>query len=398
MASVDDGGIPWRSATLYAIITISLMAPLDVPFLSPGLPVAANELDIPASQASLLITVYAVPGVIFAPVLGMLADRIGRKRVIVFALLWYGTFGAAIAFTDDFTVALGLRFLQGCTAGSILASLAYTLVGDHFDGVQRDYVMGLATGMTTFAAAIYPAIGGALASIAWNAPFAAYGVSTVVGIGAFFALEESGPDIDGGLFDASYFRGAVTAVPARTAIGIYGSILAAMMLFFGGILTVLPFLLEERFGFPSVQIGLFTTAALLASGVVSVSNGRLSRRFESRTLIVIGFVAYGIGFVATGVAPTWQVAFLGVLVFGVGHGLVLPSVFSLLVGVVPTQYRAGAMSLRTSVTVLAQAVGPVVFISLGGLLGYRLVFETVGIVVVAIALVIVGTRFGPTVS
>ena len=126
----QTAGVPWRSPALIAILAATLMTPMDVPLISPVLPEIQAVFGISESRAGLLITVYALPGIVLAPVVGTLADRIGRRYVLAGCLALFGLAGTAIAFSNDFTVALGLRLLQGVAAGSLLSALAMTAVGD----------------------------------------------------------------------------------------------------------------------------------------------------------------------------------------------------------------------------------------------------------------------------
>jgi len=91
-------GLPWRSAAFYVIVATSLVVPLDIPFVSPALPVVAQHFSVTDAQASLLLSAYAAPGILSTPVFGVVADRYGRRSVLVPGLLLFGVFGVAIGF------------------------------------------------------------------------------------------------------------------------------------------------------------------------------------------------------------------------------------------------------------------------------------------------------------
>lgn len=364
-----EGDIPWLSPTVVGIVAAAVVTPMAVPLIGPALPAVRAALDVTATQAGLLITVYAVPGILLGPVAGMVADRVGRKDLLVVCLLGYGLAGSAIVLTSEFAVVLALRFVQGCTAGSIIFSLAVTLVGDHFDGADRNAVMGVTTAGLTLGVATYPAVGGYLSSIRWNLPFAVYGLSAVVGGFVWLTLVE--PEIDRGPVSLSYFREAYEAVPLGPAAGLYAIILSREVVLFGAVFTALPFLLEESFEMGTTEIGVVTSGMLAVSAVVSTQNGRLARRFSDATLIAGGFVGYAIGLVGVGVAATPIAALVALVLFGVGHGLGSPSLFTALTGLVSTRFRAGVVSVRTAMTAAGQAVGPVVFTVPAVLVGYH---------------------------
>lgn len=364
-----DGTIPWRSPTIVGIVASAVVTPMAVPLIGPALPAVRAALDITRFEAGLLITVYAVPGVFLAPIAGIIADHVGRKDLLVVCLLGYGLAGSAIALTSTFWVVLVLRFVQGCTAGSIIFSLVVTLVGDHFDGADRNAVMGITTAGLTLGVAVYPAVGGYLSSIRWNLPFALYVLSALVGGYVWLTLVE--PDIDGGPLSFSYFRDVYAAVPIREAAGLYGVIFSREIIFFGAIFTGLPFLLEESFEFGTTEIGALTSGMLVVTAVVSTQNGRLARRFTDATLIAAGFLGYALGLVGVGLAGTPVTALAALVFFGIGHGLGSPALFTALTDLVSTRFRGGVVSLRTAMTAAGQALGPVLFTVPVVLVGYQ---------------------------
>ncbi len=146
------------------------MGVMGVSLISPILPELRPAFGISDAEAGLVITAYALPGIFFTPVIGLLADRFGRKQLLIPLLFTYGVAGGAIAFTTDFTIVLILRLFQGLGA-TALVMLAVTLIGDIYDGTQRDAIIGVNGSMIGIGAAFFPMIGGALGSLGWNIPF-----------------------------------------------------------------------------------------------------------------------------------------------------------------------------------------------------------------------------------
>jgi MFS family permease len=68
---------------LQLIFGVTLSAVMGVSSITPVFPAMARELDIPVHSVGLLITVFTLPGIFLAPVLGVLADLWGRKRILV---------------------------------------------------------------------------------------------------------------------------------------------------------------------------------------------------------------------------------------------------------------------------------------------------------------------------
>jgi len=374
-ASTDTAvEIQWRSPTLLAILTATLMTPMDVPLISPALTEVQAVFSVSESRAGLLITLYALPGILLAPVIGAVADRIGRRYVLSGCLAVFGLAGTAIAFTTDFRVALGLRVLQGVAAGSVLSAVAMTIVGDRYHGRQHDSVMGVTSAMLALGTAVYPAIGGVLAGEAWNAPFLMYALALPVAGVVFVGLEDRPISVDSGR--GGYLREALRALPIRRALTLYGVMFVAFTFLFGGIYTVLPFYLTSRFGVTPTTVGLSTSAMLLVTAVVSIQNGRLVARLSRKGLLVSGFVLYALGFLGVALAGSLPLLVGALLLFGAGSGFVTPTLFAGISVLAPDHVRGGVMSLQATVIGASQAVGPALFTLLGGALGYQLTILT----------------------
>lgn len=362
-------GVPWRSPVLVAILATTLMTPLDVPLISPVLPEIGNVFGVSASRAGLFITLYALPGILVAPFVGALADRVGRRYVLSGCLLVFGIAGTSIAFTTDFTVALGLRIFQGLAAGSLLAALAMTVVGDRYEGTQHDSVMGVTSAMLSLGTAVYPVIGGFLAGYAWNAPFLMYALTLPVAALVLFTLDDSEASSEAS--DRGYVREALRTIPTGQATALYGVMFLSFTLLFGGLYTVLPFYLTESFGFTVTEVGLVTSAVLIVTGVVSMGNGRLAPRASTATLLAGGFGFYSIGLLGIALSTSMPILIGALLLFGVGSGLITPTLFAGLSTLAPDHVRGGVMSLQATTIGVSQVVGPALFTLVAGIVGYQ---------------------------
>lgn len=381
-----DVGVPWRSPVLIAIFAATMMTPMDVPLISPVLPEIGSVFGVSASRAGLFITLYAFPGILLAPGIGALADRIGRRYVLSGCLVVFGLAGTSIALTNDFTIALGLRVLQGFAAGSILSALAMTVVGDRYNGSQHDSVMGVTSAILSLGTAIYPVIGGYLAARAWNTPFLMYALTLPVAGLVFFTFDD--PDSVSNGSERGYLREALRTVPTGRAVTLYGVMFVSFTFLFGGLYTILPFYLAERFGFTATTIGIVTSTVLVVTGIVSTQNGKLAVRVSTTTLLVSGFSFYALGFLGVALTNALPLLVGALLVFGVGSGLITPTLFAGVSTLAPDHVRAGVMSLQTTTIGISQVVGPALFTLAAGLVGYRgtLLWSSGGAVVVTAVL------------
>jgi MFS family permease len=382
----DDDGVlalvPWRSSTLYVILASSMMGVMGVSLVSPVLPDLRPVFGIDDAQVGLVITAYTLPGVFVTPFVGFVADRVGRRRVMVPLLFLFAAAGAGVGFVTTFRQVLALRFLQGVGA-SALITLAVTLIGDVYTGARRDAVMGVNGSTIGTGAALYPLLGGALAGIRWNAPFLFFGVGALVGLLALVGLTE--PDAKRATDLRTYLGRLREAALEPRALAVFAALFAAFFLFYGAVLTALPLLLSDAYGLGPGRIGTVLAAVAVASAAVSSQYGRVSARWTASELIALGFVAYGLGLLGVRVAPSPALVAGSLLLFGIGFGIVMPSIDTAVVTLVSDDLRAGAMGVRTSVLRAGQTSGPVVFTGVAAtafptaLVGYRALLVGVGV-------------------
>ncbi|WP_101298003.1 MFS transporter [Halegenticoccus soli] len=374
----ESTGVPWRSPAVQIVLLSTALAPLGVPLVSPALPVIRDTFGVTDATASLLISSYFVAGIVLSPFIGALADRLGRKRVLVWSLAAFGLTGGAAAFAPTFEAVLALRAIGGVASAGIFIS-TITLIGDVFDGVQRNAVLGANNAVLSAGAAAFPILGGALVAVAWNVPFLAYFAAVPLAAAAFALLDE--PERDGAevRIDLAYLRGAARAVAEPAVLTMYAATFAVEFLLFGAVLTVLPFLLEAEYALAPVLIGVVITTAEASSIAVSMINGRLARRFSNGGLVAAGFACYGVGFLGAWLAPSPLAVSLAMLPVGAGVGLVLPCVDAEVSDAVSGTYRAGALSLRNSTTFLGRSAGPVAFAGLAATTGYPALLLATGV-------------------
>ncbi len=389
-----ESDVPWRSRTVQFVLLCTALAPLGVPLVSPALPVIRDQFLLTEARASLLVSGYFLVGIALSPFLGILADRIGRKRVLVAGLLTFGLVGGAIAFAPTFDVVLALRVVQGTGAAAIFITTV-TIIGDTFEGVQRTAVLGVNIAVLSAGAALYPVLGGFLVTVAWYAPFLAYFAAVPLALLVALFLDVPGPSgTDEGV---GYLKNAAVAIATPAVLLLFGVTFLTEFLAFGVVFTALPFLLEPVL--TPVLVGFVLLTAEGASMVAAVSTGRLAKSLSSLQLVALGFVGYGAGFVLFGLTTWVVVVAVAALFAGAGIGLLLPSVDAALSERISSEYRAGAFSLRNSTTFLGRFAGPITFAGLARSTdgGYTpLLFAAGGLAVAAAVLVgVVARRFPP---
>lgn len=87
----------YKDHNLHVLWGVTLMAVLGVSSITPAFPEIRDALGVSSGQVGLLITVFTLPGIVLTPVLGVLSDRHGRKRILTPALILFGVAPAVCA-------------------------------------------------------------------------------------------------------------------------------------------------------------------------------------------------------------------------------------------------------------------------------------------------------------
>lgn len=362
---------------LQIIFSITLIAVLGVSNLTPAFPKMQKALNITTEQTALLITIFTLPGVFLTPVLGVLADRLGRKKVVIPSLFIFGVMGTLCAFTTDFHVILLLRFLQGIGAAA-LGSINVTLIGDIFTGNERASAMGYNASVLSIGTAVYPAIGGAVAVFGWNYPFAMSAAAIPVGLLVILKLKNPEPKNSQSIKD--YLSAAFKSINNRKVIGLYTGSIMTFIILYGAFLTYFPFLIAGRFNSSSVVIGVLVSSMSLSTALVSSQLGKIVTRIPEPELLIYSYLIYAAALLLIPFIHNVYLLIVPVILFGIGHGVNFPSIQTLLAGLAPGKYRAAFMSLNGTVLRLGQTLGPIIMALVMSVSGLNYVFITASII------------------
>jgi MFS transporter, ACDE family, multidrug resistance protein len=376
----------YKDHNLHVLFGVTLMAVLGVSSITPALPEIRDAFGVTSAQVGLLITIFTLPGIALTPVLGVLSDRHGRRKILIPALFLFGIAGSLCAFARAFELLLALRLLQGMGAAA-LGTLNVTVIGDIFTGHERSAALGYNSSVLSIGTASYPAIGGALATLGWFYPFALAFLAIPVGLLVLFSLHNPEPHNDQRLRE--YFGDVFSRLSNREVLGLLGVSLLTFIILFGPQLTFLPILMDERFGAPSYLRGAVLSGASLTTALTSAQLGVLTSRVSERTLLKIAFVLYAAGLALVALVPNVWLLLVPAVLFGVAQGINLPNVFSLLNAHAPSENRGAFMAANGMSLRAGQTIGPLLMAATAGTLGLTGAYlAATALAVVALVLVI----------
>lgn len=344
-----------KNRRLHIIFSITLIAVMGVASLTPAFPKIAEDLHLTKGQVAMLISFFTVPGIFLTPFTGILADRFGRKTILVPSLFIFALAGFACFFSTNFHALLILRLIQGIGAAS-LGSLNVTLIGDFFKGKDRPTAMGYNATVLSLSTASYPLIGGLLAGIAWYYPFLLPLLAIPVGLFVVLGLREPVFAKTPSFF--TYLKKVTVSIARKEVIGIFLLSILTFFILYGAILTYIPFLLKERFDLSPEQIGIFLSLSSLSTAAVATQTGNLTQKFGSKNLLVAAFILYTITCISIPFVTNLFVFIIPVMIFGTAQALNIPSLQTLLANLAPDEQRGFFMSFNGMVLRVGQTFGP----------------------------------------
>ena len=378
----------YTDTNLLIAFGITLIVVMGVTNITPALPAMAQFFNIPYSSVTLMITVFTMPGIILTPMLGVLADRIGRKIIIIPSLLIFGITGLIMFFIRDFNLLLILRFIQGIGV-SALGAINATIIGDMFTGKDRTIAFGYNASVLNIGTAAYPAIGGFLCIIGWNYPFLLSALALIVAWFAIFHLHNPEPVNTSSL--TSYFFAILNIVKSPYVIGLLSTTVLTFILLYGPIITYFPYIISYRFKGTSATIGLFMSLMSIVTAITSSQLQILSKRYSEKNLILYGFIGLCISFVIAGFAYNYFWLAVAIIIGGASNAINNPSLLSLLTAAAPAQYRGAIMSLNGMGLRIGQTIGPMIMASLSAIVTVKYSFYIISGLTLVIVIALFST-------
>lgn len=296
--------------------------------------------------------------------IGGLADRIGRKNLLVYATLFYAFVGMAPLVIGDFWVIFGTRIVLGVLEAALMVS-STTMIGDYYAGAKRDKMMSLQTTAASGTATVFVTVGAMVGGLGWNAPFAIYGLAIILFPLMAKYLWEPKPIHAS---DAEAADAHVQDAPGVTFRPKLLVLTCAVGFLTGVVFMVVPI----NFGTLFVQAGwagnigigyLINSLALMSATFVFgwLLVGRISVAMQ----LFIGAVISGLGFYLIGSATAANEMILGGAVNGFGMGLMLPTIVTWNMRELPFAKRGFGTGAFQSCLMIGQAISPLYVVWLG---------------------------------
>jgi len=364
---------PKKAAVGFIFITV-LIDIIGFGIIIPVLPQLLQQLlhvtdrtDISAiSKPAIFLTlIYGLMQFIFAPILGSLSDRYGRRPVLLFSLLGFGLDYIFLAFAPSIGWLFLGRMISGITGASITTASAYMAdISNEKNRAQNFGMIGAAFGLGFI---IGPMLGGLLGELGTRIPFlVAAGLALVNALYGYFVLPESLDMEHRRAFDFKRANPIGSLKNLNKYPAVFGLIIALLFIYIAAhsVQSNWSFANINKFGWTPKTIGI----SLAVVGVlISLVQGLLIRvvnpKLGNEKSVYIGIALYALGLILFAFATQGWMMFLFLIPYCLG-GISGPALQAIISLHVPKNEQGELQGSLTGLQSLTTIIGPPMMIGL----------------------------------
>lgn len=354
-----------RNARVAFIFVTLVLDTLGIGLVIPVLPgLVGHFVGSDAAQTSrtygVFVAAYAAMQFVFAPILGGLSDRFGRRPVLLSSLAGAAADYVLLAFAPSLPWLFVGRLIAGITGASFSTATAY--IADVTPAEKRAQAFGLIGAAFGIGFVIGPALGGVLGDINHRLPFlVAAGLNFANFLYGTFVLPESLGQENRRPFSWARANPLGALLNLRrypVALGLTGTLVCGQVAQFI-LQSVWALYTGQRFGFTARDVGLSLALVGIMSAMVQ---GGLVRavmpRLGERRVVITGLVISALGFMGFGLAPRGLLAVLVIIPFSLG-GIAGPALQATLSRQVPPSEQGELQGSVNSLQSVTSIVGPI---------------------------------------
>lgn len=348
----------WRDRRAIALLMAASLTTMANATISPALPGLEHLFaDDPnaALLTRLLVPAPSLSVALCAPFAGLLADRFGRRTMLLSGMLLFGIAGCAGLILPDLPTIFASRVVLGVAVALIMTAQT-ALIGDYFTGRDRNALTGLQISARNFGGLIFISLAGWVATISPRLPFAIYGLAAAFLPLMWIAIVDPVRPVQ-----------AVAAHPdASAADRPSWRVHLALLILLQGVTNMIFFIMPTQLAFffnakgydSAMMTGTALGALMLTGGGFALLYPRLQRAVGHAGLFILGYAAMALGFLMLPLATGALASFAATAAIGAGYALVSPGFIALALGLAPTRNRGLAGGLLTASIFIGQFCSP----------------------------------------
>ncbi len=379
----------WRT-TLAVMFIAQFLSGVGFSFIMPFFPFYFRELGIENLRENLLwqgwsSAAFGVTMAVSAPLWGLVADRHGRKLMVIRSMLGGSVVLGLMGFATSPWHLLLFRILQGAFTGTVPASI--TLVSSVTPSAYLGISLGLLQTALLFGQSAGPFFGGIISDhFGFRIPcilaFLMLLSGTILVI--FGASEKFIPPYKN---QSTGFKTIHDIFHTRGFKIILSTYFLIYMLNYL-IIPILPLFIENLSGSTSKSstlTGIFVSSTFLLAGISAFIFGKLGDKFGHEKILLFSLISAGLFSIPQSFANSLIILFFERCLFGLAIGGILPSLYVLVSKKISKEKIGGAYGLTTSVICLGIGTGPLIGGIMASIMGLRIPFIAMGLLSICIA-------------
>ncbi|AZO77936.1 MULTISPECIES: MFS transporter [unclassified Bosea (in: a-proteobacteria)] len=355
-----------RAIALLMAASLTTMANATIAPALPGLERLFADDPNAALLTRLLVPAPSLSVALCAPLAGIAADRIGRRKLLLFGVVLFVISGCAGLVLPDLSTIFASRLVLGIAVALIMTAQT-ALIGDYFTGDNRNALTGLQISARNLGGLVFILTAGWVATISPRLPFAIYGLAA-----AFLPLmwlvivdpPRLSPATRPGQIGAGEDRS-----PWRLLFASLVLLQAVTNMIFFIMPTQLSFFLDAQGYDSAIMTGSALGVLMLSGGGFALLYPRIQRAVGYAGIFALGYGAMALGFLLLVTASATPAIFAAVTAIGAGYALVSPSFIALALNLAPPQKRGLAGGVLTASIFIGQFCSPLLSTPL--IAGYR---------------------------
>jgi predicted MFS family arabinose efflux permease len=344
--------------------------------VSPVLPEMVQQLQFDPNWAGMMVSAHALAIALCTPIMGILADRIGKLKVMLPSLILYAVFGVTGAFIPNLALLIVFRALLGVASGGIAAA-TIGLLGSLYEGEARSRVLGYATSAMTTASILVPLLGGWVGQRDWHYAFFLYSLGIPLAAIAIWGLREPKSRQSSVIADNQRAQ-LLRVLRQRNVVGLYLLLAVAAMIVYAVVIYT-PLYLKTAINAGPELNGLVLAVRGMGAAIVSaLIASRLAKWLGTRQAIAIGFTLMAITIATIPFLTQLELILPTAVLFGSGFGIITPNIYSTLANYSPAEMRASVLAIGTGFNSLGQFISPLILGPIWKNMGLPVVFYVAG--------------------
>lgn len=345
----------------WAVVGVSFIDSIGATLLFPFFALyITHKFSVGMTQAGVVLGAFSAFGLLGNIIGGALTDRLGRRRLILFGLVFSAASSLALGLVNDFVLLFPLAAVIG-TLSDAAGPAHQAMIADILPEEKRQEGFGIMRVVRNMAWIIGPTIGGLVASKSFFALFVIDAVVSLIVAGLFYVLiPETKPQAREGEKPesvAATFAGYGTVLRDRAFVGfISASVLIGIV--YIQMYSSLSVFLRDQYEVTPQGYGFILTTSAVTVILFQFWTTRVVKVRPPFAILALGSLFYMIGFGLYGFVSVFPLFLAAMVIITVGEMVIMPTASALAANFAPEALRGRYMAIFSLVWALPAIVGP----------------------------------------